>query len=311
MEYLNARLRQLQQKLARKRQLQARCDSLRSQRTALLDRTAALEKTAMKEEADVLRLEGRSLAAFFYNVVGKMDEKLDQERREAYGARVKYDAAARELQAVEQDLARCTAELNTFSLCEEHYRLCLEEKAAAIKASGSPDGFEILGLETSLQTLECQLTELHEAADAGHTALFTAKNVQTALDHAQEMGTWDLFGGIMFGEEYGHDHLDDAQALVEQLQVELSRFRTELIDVRLEDDILISLEGFSRFSDLFFDGLFADWAVLDRIGQARSQIRQTVSEIEGVLEKLDSLVRMTRMDMEQHRAALDTFIVKT
>jgi len=224
---------------------------------------------------------------------------------------VKYDAAARELQAVEQDLARCTAELNTFSLCEEHYRLCLEEKAAAIKASGSPDGFEILGLETSLQTLECQLTGLHEAADAGHTALFTAKNVQTTLDHAQEMGTWDLFGGDVLGEEYGHDHLDDAQALVEQLQVELSRFRTELIDVRLEDDILISLEGFSRFSDLFFDGLFADWAVLDRIGQARSQIRQTVSEIEGVLEKLDSLVRMTRMDMEQHRAALDTFIVKT
>lgn len=311
MEYLNAQLRQLQQKLARKRQLQARCDSLRAQRTALLDRTAALEKTAMKEEADVLRLEGRSLAAFFYHAVGKMGEKLDQERREAYGARVKYDAAVRELQAVEQDLARCTGELNTLSLCEEHYRLCLEEKAAAIKVSGSTDGFEILRLETALQTLECQLRELREAADAGQAALFAAKNVQTALDHAQEMGTWDLFGGNLFCNMPGHDHLDATQSTVEQLQVELSRFRTELIDVKLEWDIQISLEGFSRFSDLFFDGLFADWAVLDRIGQARGQIRQTAAEIERIMEKLDGMIHMTQTEMEQHRAALDTFIVKT
>ena len=41
-----------------------------------------------QEQADVDRLEGHSLATFFYQVIGKMDEKLDKERQEAYAARV-------------------------------------------------------------------------------------------------------------------------------------------------------------------------------------------------------------------------------
>ena len=41
-----------------------------------------------------------------------MDEQLNKEREEAYAARVKYDAAARELTAVEDELARYEAELS-------------------------------------------------------------------------------------------------------------------------------------------------------------------------------------------------------
>ena len=81
-----------------------------------------------EEQADVDRLEGRSLAAFFYNVVGKMDEKLTQERQEAYAARVRYDAAARELAGSEEDLARCHAELEELDGCEERYAALLREK---------------------------------------------------------------------------------------------------------------------------------------------------------------------------------------
>lgn len=309
MDYLNEQLRLLQQKVARKRQLHARISGLRSQRSALLDKVAALDKAAIKEEADVARLEGRSLAAFFYNVVGKMDEKLDQERREAYAARVKYDAAARELQAVEHDLTRDGAELDTLALCEEHYRMCLEEKAAAIKTSGSTGGFEILRLETCIQTLECQLKELHEALDAGQSALFMAKNVQSSLDSAEDLGTWDMFGGGLLVDMAKHDHLDDAQTMIEKLQVQLRRFRTELTDVKIDADIQISIDGFTRFADFFFDGLFADWAVMDRIEQAQSQLRKTRSQIEGVLRKLEGLIQLTQADMEKKRTELDAFIV--
>lgn len=310
MDYLNAQLRQLQQKVARKNQLQARCAGLRSQRGVLMDKTAVLEQIAMKEEADVARLEGRSLAAFFYNVVGKMDEKLDQERREAYAARVKYDAVVRELQAVEQDLSACCEELDSLSLCEDHYRMCLEEKAAALMASGSSFGLEILRLETYLQTLEYQMKELNEAVDAGNSALFMAKNIQSCLQHAQELGAWDMFGSGFLEDDARFEPLDEAQSMVEKLQIQLRRFRTELIDVKIDADLQIRVEGFLRFADFFFDGLFADWTVMDRIGQARNQIRQNREEIEGVLRKLDSLVRKTQTDMAHHRAVLDQLIIK-
>ena len=309
MEYLNQQIRLLQQKVARKNYLEKHIAELRKQRTALQYKVSSLEKTAMKEEADVARLEGRSLAAFYYNVIGKMDEKLDQERREAYAARVKCDAAASELHSVEQDLAMCSAELGTLALCEEHYRLCLEEKAAAIKASGQPDGLEILRLETLIQVQECHLKELREALDAGNSALFTAKSILSSLDSAEDLGTWDMFGGGMLVDLAKHDHLDTAQSMVEKLQVQLLRFRTELTDVRIDSDLQISIDGFTRFADFFFDGLFADWAVMDRIDQAQSQVRRTRDQISSVLRKLEGLVTAANTEMEGYRNALNHLII--
>lgn len=308
MEYLNAQLRQLQQKVARKKQLQTRAAAMREQRGVLLNKVSALDQIAVKEEADVARLEGRSLAAFYYNVIGKMDEKLDQERREAYGARVKYDAAVRELQVLERDLAECAAELDTLTLCEEHYRMCLEEKAAAVKISGSADGLEILRLETYLQTMECQLKELYEASDAGRTALFMAKNVQSSLENAEELGTWDLFGGGLLTDMAKYDHLDEAQAQIEKMQIQLRRFRNELTDVKIDEDIQLSVDGFTRFADFFFDGLFADWAVMDKIEHARTQVKRTIGQIESVLRKLEGLIRLTQEDMARNRSMLDSII---
>lgn len=310
MQYLNEQLRVLRQRVARKEQLQARMDALRSQREFLLEKAADLQRAAIKEEADVTRLEGRSLAAFFYSVVGKMDEKLDQERREAYAARVKHDAAARELQAVEVDLEACGRELDTLTLCQEHYRLCLEEKAAAIKASGSPDGLEILRLETLVQTLEYRLKELDEAADAGRSALVITKNVHSALDSAESWGVCDLFCGGMFSDVTRRDELDNAQAMIEKLQIQLRRFRTELTDVEIDADAQISVEGFTRFADFFFDGLFADWAMMDRIGQAREQVSRTRDQIEGVLRKLEARIALTREEMDRSRRQLDQYIVR-
>lgn len=309
MDQLNERIRQLQQRVARSHYLQVHVSELRKQRTALQYKVSSLESIAMKEEADVARLEGRSLAAFYYNVIGKMDEKLDQERREAYAARVKCDAAARELEAVEQDFAACSAELTSLSLCQEHYRLCLEEKAAAVKASGQPDGLEILRLETLIQLQECHLKELHEASDAGKAALFTAKSILSSLDSAEDLGTWDMLGGGMLVDMAKHDHLDSAQSMVEKLQVQLRRFRTELTDVHIDADLQISVEGFTRFADFFFDGLFADWAVMDRIDQAQCQVRRTKDQISRVLSQIDGLISDTNDQIESSRSALNTLII--
>ena len=138
---------------------------------------SAAELPMREEQADVDRLEGRSLAAFFYNVVGKMDEKLTQERQEAYAARVRYDAAARELAGAEEDLARCQAELDVLSGCEERYAALLREKTQAVKAAGGAAAEQILRLEEREAYLESQERELGEASAAGQSALATADEI--------------------------------------------------------------------------------------------------------------------------------------
>lgn len=308
MTYYDEKLQQLQEQMARSKQLEAMIKELRSQRDSLAAEVRELESIKLEEQADVDRLEGRSLAAFFYNVIGKMDEQLDKERQEAYAARVKYDAAARELEGVEADLRRYESELSALRGCEHRYDEVLKEKADAIKAAGGSNGEEILKLEERNAFLESQKKELQEAISAGNAALSTTQQVLSSLDSAEGWGTWDLFGGGLVADLAKHSHLDEAQGAIEQLQSQLRRFKTELADVTIQADMQVNVDGFLRFADYFFDGLFADWAVLDKINQSQSQVQNTKSQIASVLSRLDSMMRTLEQEQVQIKSKQDTLV---
>ena len=70
-------------------------------------------------------------------------------------------------------------------------------------------------------------------------------------------------GGGLMADLAKYEELDDAQKQIEQLQVELRRFKTELADVEITADLQVTVDSFLKFADFFFDGLFADWAVLE------------------------------------------------
>ncbi len=298
--YKQDELSALRQQVARKAQLEIRVEQLRAQRRELARKAEDLKAAQQEEQADVDRLEGRSLAAFFYAFTGKMEEKLDEERREAYAARVKYDAAARELSAVEGDLARDEAELRRMSGCEAAYRQALEGKAAALRAAGDPAAGEITHLEEEMAAAEREHKELQEAIEAGYSAQDWADRILEQLNSAENWAIWDMMGGDLIADLAKHDRLDQAQEMVEQLQVELRRFKTELTDVSIDAEMQVKLDGFLRFADYFFDGLFADWAVMDHIENSQKQVSQTRQQVEEVLASLES----RRDAVERHYNAL-------
>ncbi len=302
MNHYDEQLHRLLEQCARKKKLEASAAELTSQRNAYIDRVRELEQYMQEEQEDVDQLEGRSLAAFFYNVVGKMDEKLTKEREEAYAAKVKYDAAVRELAGIEEDLRRCQAELDTLGDCEGRYAALLQEKTQAVKAAGGAAAEQILRLEEREAYLESQERELREACAAGQAALTTADEILESLGSAEGWGTWDLIGGGLISDLAKHSHLDEAQASVERLQSQMRTFKTELADVTISADFQVNIDGFLRFADYFFDGLFADWAVLDRIHQPQEQMESTRNQISGILAHLRDLAEGTereRADIQQ------------
>lgn len=308
MSGYDEQLRQLQAQCARKKKLEATVTELRAQRDTYTVRARELEQNFQAEQEDVERLEGRSLSAFFYHVIGKKEEKLTQEKQEAYAARVKYDAVARELTGIEEDLRRCESELDGLQDCERRYAYLLQEKTKAVKAAGGGTAERILKLETRAAYLESQERELEEACAAGREALATTDQIASSLDSAEGWGTWDLFGGGLLSDMAKHGHLDDAQAQVEQLQSQLRRFKTELADVTIDADFQISIDGFLRMADYFFDGIFADWAVLDRIHQSQEQIGETRNRINSVLTHLHTLMEQTDAEKEDIRHQIETLV---
>ncbi len=311
MTYYDEQLKQLQAQCSRKKQLEAQTAELRRQRDALAAEVRNLESVMLKEQADVEKLEGRSLAAFFYNVIGKIGEQLSKEREEAYAARVKYDAAARELSGADEDLARCSSQLSDLLGCDARYTAVLKEKLAAVKSAGGAAAEDILRLEERHAFLFSQKEEIREAISAGNSALSTVQNILQSLDSAEGWGTWDLMGGGLISDLAKHGHLDDAQSSIELLQSQLRRFKTELADVTIHADMQVNIDGFLRFADYFFDGLFADWAVLDQISQSKNQVLSTQSQIESVLSRLKSMLDSVVQEQEQVKRRIDELVLST
>lgn len=310
MIYYNDELRRLFAEVAEQKRLNAELSDLQDQRRALMDKARELEGKKIQEQADVDKLEGRSLAAFFYNVVGKMDEKLTKEREEAYAAAVKWDAAQKELAAVEGAIGQRKEALARLAGCEKRYASLKAEKLAAMKAEGGPDADAVMELEERIAYLENQKREIREAMSAGRNALGITDNILSSLDSADGWNTWDMFGGGgIITHVAKHGHLDDAQGMVEDLQVALRRFKTELADVTIHADMQVNIDGFLRFTDWFFDGIFADWAVRDRISQSQSQVSDARRKIESVLTRLDGMHSNAELEQRKAQAEIDALVV--
>ena len=174
-------------------------------------RIKKLEKASRAEQADVDRLERGSLAAFFYQMIGRREEQLDKEREEACAARVRYDAAARELASIDADLERRRARLAQLEGCEGRYREALAEKVRELKAGHGPAAQELMECETRMEGMRLQKQELKEAIDAGRVALYTAGQVLDSLDSAEGWGTWDVMGGGLGVDLAKYGSLDEAQ----------------------------------------------------------------------------------------------------
>jgi len=310
MTFYDETLKTLQENIARFHRINAMLNELQTQETALEARVRELEAVMLDEQADVERFEGRSLSVFYYKVIGKLDDQLSKEREEAYAARVKYDAAAEELKGVQADIRQCKSDLIVLYGCEAKYEAALRKKADAVKAAGGEHAEEILKLEERHALLENQIKELREAISAGNTAHTTARHVLDRLGSAESWGTWDLLGGGLLADAVKYSHLDEAQSAVERLQSQLRRFKTELADVTIHADMQVNVDGFLRFADYFFDGLFADLAVMDKISQSRSQVQSTKNQIEKVLSRLNSMINAAEQEQVQIKNKLDALVLE-
>ena len=301
----------LQQKVAQKPLLESKLYELHTQRRQYDNQVISLRVAFSKEQEDVEKLEGRSLANYFYQVIGKLDDKLDQERKEAYAARVKLDAAERELAGIESDIKEILEQITDVLVAEARYKDALELKRRQLKDSGTQVADQILSMEERIAALQAQKQEIREAISAGYSARSTADRILSELEDADGWNTWDILGGGgIITHMAKHSHLDEAQDLVQELQSQLRRFKTELADIQISANMQVNIDGFLRFADYFFDGLFADWAVGDKISQSLSSVSNTKSEINRMLNKLNDMEKAVDQKIQQKRTKLEQFVVK-
>lgn len=312
MNYYDEELQRLQQEMMEKERADAKLADLYIQQNELEKKAAEFRKIMEEEQEDVERLKRTNLTALFYRASGKMEEKLSKEEEESVAAVVKYDSAERELRAVEEDIAYYEKQASGLPDCKLRYERLLEGKKETIKESGDIKAEKILEMERLIAAIENRRKEVREAISAGERARSIAEETLNSLQSAKNWGMVDIIGGGIMSDVIKYDKLKVVKDRTSALQMALRTFRTELADVsgKIDGPVQVEVGEFLHFADYFFDGIFTDWMVYDKIKVSRERAEKTYSQIQEILEQLRQLQENLSMEDEQKRKELEQLVLK-
>lgn len=298
-------LRQLHQQVLRQSMLADTLDELEQQRRTLAGREKWLAQQEDLEQADVQRLEKRSLTTLFYNAIGKMDDKLDKEHEEAMAAAAAHDDAIRQLEELQRQIHRATEEYNSLVGSGARYQQLLFKKTEALKAAGTAVAERIAEAEEKIGFLEEQQRRVYEAVQVGREALDLAYAVQQEMGGAENWALAGLLGSTnsTFAK---YDHLNAAEAQVKQLQGSLDRFHKDLVDVSaLHITFPMEIDPLLQFADTFFTFSFVDMEVASQIAQAAQHVDDLVETLEQLMQQLESLCQEGEQNIQTAKRKLE------
>jgi len=312
MERYDDRLYALQSLIDAKPHAQAVCNDLQQQKQTLEKKILDLHYDRMNEQEDVDRLETVSLRSVILGILGRKEERLDQERAELAAAILKHDLAKKELDALEDLIVEKQQILNRCIHAEAEYERLLREKAEYIGMIGGRDAEEIDSLRRRISELEAQFTELTEALTEGRKALQIANGAMKSLGSAGNWGTLDMFCDSMLFDLAKYTAMDEAKAQMEQLQFQLRRFRAELADVAIDAAAAeVDTGGMFRFADYFFDDIFTAFSSLNRVDRAKDSVQNAIFRINETLRSLENQARDAQNELSNAQNHLRNRILET
>ena len=307
---INQQLETAQQQIFRRKKLNAMLEELHGRQKELADRVQELKNTMEEELEDVERLEKQSVVHLFYSVLGKLGDQVDKEQKEALAAKLKYEQAAGELEQLNGQVELLEEEFLQYKDCQIVYDSLYEKKKEHMLTSHSKTAEELMLLQEQFRVSENNRKEIEEAMNAGQDVLRHIEQALKSLDSAEGWGTWDLLGGGLISDMVKHSHIDEAKAEADLIQRKLSQFRTELADVRIQNEIHFETDGFGKFADFFFDGLIADWCMQSRITESAGSIENVRRQVNGVLAKLSSMAGIESARREEIQRKMNELIIR-
>ena len=233
-------------------------------------RTLAKARSALAEEsADVARLESFSPTRIWAGLRGSRDADLAREQAEEQAASYAVALADSRLVQATAELDAATAARSGLGDVAARRERALAAKEDLLTASGGSDGAELTTIATELGAHRSQLREVREALAAAETAAARLADADTMLGKARGWSTYDtFFDGGLVGDMMKYDRMDQASALMRQADEALRRLSTELADVGMAGVGGIDVSTMAQAFDVWFDNIFSDWSVRNRITEA-------------------------------------------
>lgn len=308
---LNERLELAQQGLKRLHKVDTMLKELQSELQTLEEQEIEQKKVLEKENIDVEKLENKGFTAFFYSLIGNLDERLDKERSEALAAKFKYDQALRDIEDIQQSIAKLNLERLNYLNCPQEYDHLYAQKQKTLLEENGETAQKILNLTDEANRNRINLKEIKEAIAVGGQVLESLNNALKSLASAEGWGSWDLFGGGLLTDLAKHSNINAAQGDIDRAQRLLRQFKTELTDIQIGTELSLKTEGFVKFADFFFDGLIADWFMQTRINESQASVKNVKNQVVSIMDKLEEMKNLDQNRLKELEEEISNLIVRS
>lgn len=308
---INRQLDEARQGVFQLQKIDSMLQHLLLEQADLAEKAAQLKGKLVKEDADVERLEKRSLAALFYSALGNYIHRLEKERQEALAAKLKLKQAKSDLEDVRSEIASLRSRRQEYLDYPRRYDALYAQKKEMLLNSGSEAAQELMDTKEELSQCKNMLGEVGEAMAAGESVLASIDRTLNSLGSAENWGVWDVLGGGLLADLAKHSHIDDARAEADRTQRLLRHFNTELADVKIHGHFTFETGGFAKFADFFFDGLIADFVMQSKITNSRDSVARVRRQVVAVIERLERIETWERKAAAELGKRIDALVIES
>ena len=291
---INKKLEKLKESIKLKKILKREIDTLENQLEKDEKKLYDLEKVLKKEKKDVDNLNKLSVSNIIATVLNNKENKLEKEEQEYLMVKLKYDELLASINILKEDLFNKKNRLRTLYNCEEEYNKAINEKIKLINVYGNYDIKEkISNLDKRINNIINESREVKEAYSAGSKLIIEVNHAKDELRSAKNWGILDIAGGDMMSSIVKHNKIKKANDRFYKITELISNFNKELKDINLSN---LSFSRTSMTFDLFFDNIFTDISVQNKINDALNSIEELKTKVECIINELQR--RYDRLEVE-------------
>ena len=250
--------------------------------------------------ADVQQLESFSPARIWAGLRGSRESDLDRERAEQQQGEYAVAVAELRRERARDALASLRSSYDALGEVQPRLHAALAAKEAWVRETGAPQAEELGQVASDLGAVRSTGIELGEALGAADAALDALGQADALLSSARGWSTADtFFDGGLLTDMVKYDRMDQAQALMRRADDALSDLGVELADVGMEPVGGVEVTELVRAFDVWFDNIFSDWAVRERIGEAAARVAEARGAVGEVRRRLvDRLLQAESREAE-------------
>lgn len=280
---------ELKNKLAALPVLQERMESLSRRLYEAEDDIRSLLHKYQSEALDVDELQKDKFSHTLLKLIRLYEGKVNKETQEMLSAKLEYDKAAERVKQLAQEKAELAKKISELAADKRLFDTEYIQRENLIKSKISQQAFSsYTELERQQFELTKQIAETDEALHAASRVISAAANAVNHLKSAEGWATYDVWGGGgILSHMAKYDHIDDAKAELNRLSSLMKDFENELRDVNLYDVCAYAgIDSTTRAVDFWFDNIFTDLNVRDKIRDDMYQIQKLMGQTDQICNRL-------------------------